>query len=63
MAFISAPSFLINNDALLYQKYPKNALFLKKIHHLLVNDRVDRIIFFGEILADNLKMSIKYFVF
>ncbi|GAG05110.1 unnamed protein product, partial [marine sediment metagenome] len=30
---------------------------------LLVNDRVDWVIFSGEILADNLKMSIEYFVF
>ncbi|GAH77510.1 unnamed protein product, partial [marine sediment metagenome] len=31
--------------------------------HLLVSGRVDRVIFSGEIVADNLKMSNKYFVF
>jgi hypothetical protein len=63
MASIPAPSFLINDNNLLYQKLAKNALFPKKIHHLLVNDQANRIVLSGEILIDNLKISIKGFVF
>jgi hypothetical protein len=39
MLSISAP-FLIDNNDLLYQKYPKNALFSKKIH-LEIGDNGD----------------------
>jgi len=59
MASISAPSS--STIMLYYIKNNQRMIFLKKIHHLLVNDWVDRVILSGEILTDNLKMSIKHF--
>jgi len=46
---------------LYYIKNNQRMLFFQKNHLLLVSDRVDRVTFFGEILTNNLKMSIKHF--
>ena len=65
MASISVTFLIndINDNNLLYQKYPKDALFSKEIYHLLVNDRLDRAILSGEIVTDNLEISTNHFVF